>query len=535
MVELMDRYGLPIEGKHAVVIGRCVILGKPMALLLLARTRPSRSATPKRQIWRRSRGRRTFCAAVGRAEMITREMLKPGAVVLDAGYNRVPGRDHDVGDCTTLGRPVASAITPVPGGVGPMTIATLLRTRSRRRKPLPPTRLLTGRAVTFDFDAYLRERRRWLDAGWTATCRPPTRPPPARAMRYSLFCGGKRLRPLLGMAGAEAVGGDAGGGPAARLRGGVIHTFSLIHDDLPAIDDDDLRRGMPTSHVVYGEAMAILAGDALLALAFELIAECRVHPPRGPRLGRPGDGRPSVRDARHGRRAGLRHRERGPATMDEATVAYIHARKTGALLLASLLSGAVSAAPPRRGSRPARVRRADRPGLSDHRRYSRFRRRRRQDRQAPRQRCQAGQGDLPQSPGHTRSRDLARHASDAALARPDGFDAAPNRSAPSPATSSSARTNATQTGGFLVPILLLRLIAALMVSVGGTGQKSGLLPSRLTVPPRRVPICRPLSSPPGRGISSVFGFCWIMAQQLICGTKTGGRRSAKLPSKAILG
>ena len=128
MIELLDRYAIPIEGKHAVIIGRSVILGKPMALALLnrnatvtvchSRTQNLADLTQQADI---------LVAAVGRAEMITGDMLKPGAVVLDAGYNRVPGREHDVGDCdfASCSR-VASAITPVPGGVGPMTIAMLL-------------------------------------------------------------------------------------------------------------------------------------------------------------------------------------------------------------------------------------------------------------------------------------------------------------------------------------------------------------------------------------------------------------------------
>jgi geranylgeranyl diphosphate synthase type II len=99
-----------------------------------------------------------------------------------------------------------------------------------------------------------------------------------RAMRYSLFAGGKRIRPLLAMAAAEAVSGDPEGdhvngvaNAACALE--LIHTYSLIHDDLPALDNDDLRRGRPTCHKVFGDAMAILAGDALLTLAFEALSK----------------------------------------------------------------------------------------------------------------------------------------------------------------------------------------------------------------------------------------------------------------------
>jgi geranylgeranyl diphosphate synthase type II len=96
-----------------------------------------------------------------------------------------------------------------------------------------------------------------------------------RAMRYSLFAGGKRIRPLLAIAAAEAVSDAPVGIEMAACSLELIHTYSLIHDDLPALDNDDLRRGRPTCHKVFGEAMAILAGDALLTLAFELLARIR--------------------------------------------------------------------------------------------------------------------------------------------------------------------------------------------------------------------------------------------------------------------
>jgi len=98
-----------------------------------------------------------------------------------------------------------------------------------------------------------------------------------RAMRYSLFAGGKRLRPVLVLAAAEAVGGKVDDALNTACAFECIHTYSLIHDDLPAIDNDDLRRGRPTCHKVFGEATAILAGDALLTAAFGMIGESRVQ------------------------------------------------------------------------------------------------------------------------------------------------------------------------------------------------------------------------------------------------------------------
>jgi methylenetetrahydrofolate dehydrogenase (NADP+)/methenyltetrahydrofolate cyclohydrolase len=142
MVELMRRYRLPMAGKHAVVVGRSVILGKPLALLLLAENATvtvCHSRTPN--LAEITRQADILCACVGKAVMITADMLKPGVVVLDAGYNRVPGKSHDVGDVDYAGASgVASAITPVPGGVGPMTIAMLMQntlTAARKAPPAP--------------------------------------------------------------------------------------------------------------------------------------------------------------------------------------------------------------------------------------------------------------------------------------------------------------------------------------------------------------------------------------------------------------
>jgi len=101
-------------------------------------------------------------------------------------------------------------------------------------------------------------------------------PQPARiaeAMQYSLSAGGKRIRPILCMASAEAVGGDAGNVMHAACALEMIHTYSLIHDDLPAMDNDELRRGKPTAHIQFDEATAILSGDALLTLAFQVLSD----------------------------------------------------------------------------------------------------------------------------------------------------------------------------------------------------------------------------------------------------------------------
>jgi geranylgeranyl diphosphate synthase type II len=125
-----------------------------------------------------------------------------------------------------------------------------------------------------DLKAYLEERRKLVNRALEAYL-PAVRGPAFRvvqAMHYSLFVGGKRLRPILCLAAAEAVGGDAGEALPVACALEMVHTYSLIHDDLPAMDDDDLRRGQPTCHKKFDEATAILAGDGLLTEAFHTLA-----------------------------------------------------------------------------------------------------------------------------------------------------------------------------------------------------------------------------------------------------------------------
>jgi geranylgeranyl diphosphate synthase type II len=127
-------------------------------------------------------------------------------------------------------------------------------------------------------DDYISAQQKKVDAALDRWVPPETENPATihRAMRYSLFAGGKRIRPLLAMATAEAVSDAPVGIENAACVLELIHTYSLIHDDLPALDNDDLRRGRPTCHKVFGDAMAILAGDALLTLAFEVLAKLDV-------------------------------------------------------------------------------------------------------------------------------------------------------------------------------------------------------------------------------------------------------------------
>ncbi|MEW6275609.1 MAG: polyprenyl synthetase family protein [Bacillota bacterium] len=164
------------------------------------------------------------------------------------------------------------------------------------------------------------------------------------AMRYSVFAGGKRLRPVLTMAAAEAAGGEPARVLPAACAIELIHTYSLIHDDLPAMDNDDFRRGKPTSHRVYGEAIAILTGDALLTLAFELMTrnarDDLADPARVLRV---------IAEIAHaagtagmigGQVADLLFADR---EIEPATLEYIHRHKTGALYRAAVRSGAILA------------------------------------------------------------------------------------------------------------------------------------------------------------------------------------------------
>lgn len=164
-----------------------------------------------------------------------------------------------------------------------------------------------------------------------------------KAMRYSLFAGGKRVRPLLCIAAAHAIGNDSEGIENAACTLELVHTYSLIHDDLPALDNDDLRRGRPTNHKVFGEAMAILAGDSLLTLAFEVLA--RLPDVDSDRRIRLVQELSSASGTTGGMIGGQVHDIEGERqTPNAALLERIHRAKTGALLRASVRMGAIYAA-----------------------------------------------------------------------------------------------------------------------------------------------------------------------------------------------
>jgi geranylgeranyl diphosphate synthase, type II len=252
---------------------------------------------------------------------------------------------------STIGEPVG---TPFSGG-----LESGLAWMASRPAPDSPARSVGARirpmttttpieAVEVGLSESMKEARRRVEGALSAylTALEADGASPAcpsrllAAMRYSLLGGGKRLRPILALMAAEACGGDPESALPAACALEMVHTYSLIHDDLPSMDDDDLRRGRPTCHKAFDEATAVLAGDGLLTLAFEILA--RDLPERaaarcvvalaegGGPIGMVG-----------GQMADLQAEGRLDANLEELEA--IHRRKTGALLRASLRMGGIVA------------------------------------------------------------------------------------------------------------------------------------------------------------------------------------------------
>ncbi|MGH7815069.1 MAG: polyprenyl synthetase family protein [Candidatus Binataceae bacterium] len=196
-------------------------------------------------------------------------------------------------------------------------------------------------AAAFDLDRYLNERRRSIEAA-LSRCVPEPAGAAARlyeAMRYSLLGGGKRIRPILALAACEAVGGqtEAAMGLACAIE--MIHTYSLIHDDLPCMDDDDFRRGRPSNHKVYGAAIATLAGDALLTDAFKVVVRRSDSGPPSAVLETIAElaeaaGSAGMVGGQTIDLAAERH------TLTAGELEELHGKKTGALFIASIRGGA---------------------------------------------------------------------------------------------------------------------------------------------------------------------------------------------------
>ncbi len=196
-----------------------------------------------------------------------------------------------------------------------------------------------------DLKVYLKEQCARIDAALDRFLPKETELPHSvhKAMRYSIFAGGKRVRPILMLAACQAVGGNTECAVPAACAMEMIHTYSLIHDDLPAMDDDDFRRGNPTNHKVFGEAIAILAGDALLTEAFKLASD-----PRYTAGSEPSGLLAVIHEiatcaGSYGMVGGqvIDMESEGNTDIDLATVQYIHTHKTGALIKASVVAGAL--------------------------------------------------------------------------------------------------------------------------------------------------------------------------------------------------
>jgi geranylgeranyl diphosphate synthase, type II len=209
------------------------------------------------------------------------------------------------------------------------------------------TRPVSSGRSEVDFDRYLHERAMLVERALAECVAAPAGPAGRlfEAMRYSLLAGGKRLRPVLALAACEAVGGELAAALGLACAIEMIHTYSLVHDDLPCMDDDDLRRGRPTNHKVFGEAIATLAGDGLLTDAFRVLASAAsVGPPRSPRLAQ------ALLEtiAELAEAAGSAGMVGGQVidllgegqAMELEQLEYLHRRKTGALFVAAVCGGA---------------------------------------------------------------------------------------------------------------------------------------------------------------------------------------------------
>jgi geranylgeranyl diphosphate synthase, type II len=184
--------------------------------------------------------------------------------------------------------------------------------------------------------------RREVEAALERLLPPATAPPPAihQAMRYSVFAGGKRLRPILCVEAARIFDPRTSAVLPVACAIEFIHTYSLIHDDLPALDNDDLRRGRPTCHKQFGEAMAILAGDALLTRAFEVLSGAEIEPARLTRIIRTISTAAGTTDGMVGGQVADIEAEGRP--IEPAMLEYIHRSKTAALIRAAAVSGAIA-------------------------------------------------------------------------------------------------------------------------------------------------------------------------------------------------
>lgn len=202
---------------------------------------------------------------------------------------------------------------------------------------------MSARKTPFDLQQFLSTRTETVNRALDQLL-PPEKTRPAtihKAMRYSIFAGGKRMRPALSLAAAQACGGSEKNALPLACAVECIHTYSLIHDDLPAMDNDDFRRGKPTNHKVFGEGIAVLAGDALLTQAFEIAAQSKaaIRYPREKMILELATASGSLQLIA-GQVADL---EAEGKRISEPELKFIHERKTSALLCCSVRLGGMSA------------------------------------------------------------------------------------------------------------------------------------------------------------------------------------------------
>jgi len=198
----------------------------------------------------------------------------------------------------------------------------------------------------FDLKTYLKNLAEQVDEALLSYLPPADQLPSSlhQAMHYSIFAGGKRIRPVLVLAACAAAGGDPARALPAACALEMVHTYSLVHDDLPAMDDDNFRRGRPTNHRVYGEATAILAGDALLTEAFILLSGSAAESGIAPAALLTLVHKLALAAGSNGMVGGqVVDMESEQKEIDLATLNYIHTRKTGALILAAVEAGALVA------------------------------------------------------------------------------------------------------------------------------------------------------------------------------------------------
>ncbi|KAL6890587.1 hypothetical protein ACP4OV_008842 [Aristida adscensionis] len=245
----------------------------------------------------------------------------------------------------TLQRRSPAPVTPAPATRSGFTVRCAPSRVGVHTKPQPGELAVNGGSSSFDFEEYLSANAKSVHDALDVALRPRHLRGAERlgeSMRYSVLAGGKRVRPVLAVAACELVGGPAAAATPVACAAEMIHTASLIHDDMPCMDDDALRRGRPANHVAFGEFTALLAGDALLAFAFEHVARgcAELGVPAGRALRAVAELGGAAAAIAAGQVAD-KASEGATAGVSLAALEYIHVHKTARLLEAAAVSGAI--------------------------------------------------------------------------------------------------------------------------------------------------------------------------------------------------